>query len=440
MMTKEENEQKQTEIELRSDEFQEAMSKIPPWILRWGISVLGIIVVILLIGSFLFKSPEVITTKVVLTGKIPPASIVAKTSGKINNILIHNNEMVKQGDYLAIIDNPANTNDIQYLKAYMHSFDIIHFLFKALPKSTLNVGSLQSSYSSFYSAILSYIQFFQQNYYPMKITLLKGRITKNNLLVENNKKQQAIIYEQLIIGKKQYKRDSLLYAQGILSLEDFEKSYNQLLQDKLTYENICNSIENTEMQTAQINESVFDTQMQSTEKETELKRQIYLALNQLKNDLNVWETDFVLVAPIDGKITFTKYWIKNQNITAGENIFTVIPTSNTNLIGKALLPIARSGKVKIGQPVRIKFDNFQDNEYGTVMGVVSCISLTPFKNEQENNYMVEIALSEGLKTTYKKTLPFMAEMSGEADIITDDMNLIERFFMPLRKLWKESIK
>ena len=48
------------EIELRSEEVQEVMSHVPVWILRWGITVLFCIVIILLIGSYLFKFPDVL--------------------------------------------------------------------------------------------------------------------------------------------------------------------------------------------------------------------------------------------------------------------------------------------------------------------------------------------------------------------------------------------
>ncbi len=35
-----------------------------------------------------------------------------------------------------------------------------------------------------------------------------------------------------------------------------------------------------------------------------------------------------------------------------------------------------------------------------------------------------------MKTNYGKTLPITRQMVGSADIITEDLRLIERFFMP----------
>ena len=74
---------KQEDIELRGEDLQEVLGSIPSWILRWGITLVAVIVIILLGGSAIFKYPEVITSEVTLTGTTPTAGIVAKQSGKL---------------------------------------------------------------------------------------------------------------------------------------------------------------------------------------------------------------------------------------------------------------------------------------------------------------------------------------------------------------------
>ena len=61
-------EDKKHDIELRSEEFQEILSSIPSWRLRWGITVVAIIMFLLLAGSTVFNSPYVISSAVPLTG------------------------------------------------------------------------------------------------------------------------------------------------------------------------------------------------------------------------------------------------------------------------------------------------------------------------------------------------------------------------------------
>ena len=107
-----------SDIELRSEEFQEVLGA---WILRWGITVLAAVVVILLIGSAIVKYPDVIPAQIVLTGSTPPAAIVAHASGKLKELYATDNKDVKTGEYLAVIDNPAETKDIINLKNYLSS-------------------------------------------------------------------------------------------------------------------------------------------------------------------------------------------------------------------------------------------------------------------------------------------------------------------------------
>ena len=46
------------DIELRSEEVQEVMGQVPAWIVRWGITLLFLVVVALLVGSCFFKYPD----------------------------------------------------------------------------------------------------------------------------------------------------------------------------------------------------------------------------------------------------------------------------------------------------------------------------------------------------------------------------------------------
>lgn len=60
------------EINLRSEEVQEIMGRVPPWIERWGITVIALILVVLLAGAALFPYPDTLTGRFIFlpeTGK-----------------------------------------------------------------------------------------------------------------------------------------------------------------------------------------------------------------------------------------------------------------------------------------------------------------------------------------------------------------------------------
>lgn len=431
--------EEEKKVELRSEEFQEVLGDVPPWILRWGITILSIIVVVILVGSSIFKYPDIISSTMTLTGTTPPAAIVAKTSGKLTELSVTDNQTVKAGDYLAVIENSAKTKDILSLKKYLIAIDKGLDTIHILPPKEMNLGSVQGLYSSFYITLSDYFQFKRQDYYLKKIDLMGDRIKRNEAYYNNMLRQKTIIEEQLKLTKLQYARDSTLNKKGVLSNEEFEKSQNQYLQGRLSLENVSSTLENMQIQIAQMRESLLDVDNQYIEKKNTLETQIKTYVTQLLTEIQAWEMSNVLVAPVNGKVTFTTYWVMNQNIAIGDEIFNIVPTDKGEIIGKATLPIARSGKVKIGQKVNIRFENFPDNEFGIVRGILQNISLVPSKGKDGNNYIVEIRLPEGLRTTYNKDLPYLPEMQAQADIITEDLSLLERFFMPVRKIFKERL-
>ena len=434
-------ENRKPEIELRSEEFNEVLSVVPAWIIRWGITVTACVVLLLLVGSAVFKYPDIISSTVTLTGTTPVSAIVAKTSGKLQELYVGNNQQVKANTLLAVIENPARTNDIIRLKELVEQAENSLDTIALVPSQQLQLGSLQSLYSSFYLSMSEYRQFKELAYHLKKIDLVKARIVKNEVYYRNMLKQKDLSVAQAKIAHQQYARDSLLGVKGLVSKEAVEESYSRYLQSSLSAENMDRSLENLQIQLAQMNESLYDTEYQYWDQKNALETQLRSLVNQLRAEIDAWEISYALITPIDGEITLTQYWTNNQNVTAGNIVFNIVPTNQGEIIGKAMLPTERSGKVRKGQKVNIRFSNYPDKEFGIVKGIVENISLIPVLDVQNaKSYMVDIELPNGLRTSYNKDLPFLPEMEGQADIITEDISLLERFLMPIRKVITEGLK
>lgn len=426
------------EIELRSEEVQEVMGQIPAWILRWGITVLFVIVLALLIVSYFFKYPDTLQTDMTLTGNHPAAQLVARNNGKLQHLFVKDGEKVSENQYLAVIENPAVAEDIFNLKKSLQSVtdmpDSAILLF--LPAKELSLGEIQSSYTTFLRSLQEYSNHKLLNYYPQKKEVLAKQIEKYRIYLENLKRQHMVVQEQYIIAHDRYSRDSALYARSVTSLFEYENARTKFLQSKHSLESSSASIDNTSIQITSMEGSLLDIESQQTEKENILLHEFRSTTEQLLNNINSWELNYAIKSPIKGTVTFTKFWSINQNISSGEVVCTVIPETEDNILGKALLPLQNSGKVKTGQRVIVRFSNFPDQEFGIVNGTVSAISLVPL----DGNYTIEIAFPNGLTTNYRKTLPVSPEMQASAEIITDDLRLIERLFMPLKKILKEGFR
>ena len=88
--------------------------------------------------------------------------------------------------------------------------------------------------------------------------------------------------------------------------------------------------------------------------------------------------------------------------------------------------------------VNVKFDNFPYLEFGMVRVQIKNISLVPIAvAEDKKFYMLEVEFPEKLLTNYGKELTFSQEMTGTAEIITEDLRLLDKFLNPIKAVIKK---
>ncbi|MBI5540708.1 MAG: HlyD family efflux transporter periplasmic adaptor subunit [Bacteroidia bacterium] len=418
-------------IELRSEEVQEILGRPPRWILRWGIILLFSVVLLLFVGSWFYKYPDVIVSDISVTTENIPATMVAKSSGKIIKLFVKDKQIVQQNQILAAIENPASYHDVIKLDSLLQIFN---------PKSStlvqtnsfddLLLGDIQVSYINYIKSCNDYNNFIQLNLLNKKIEFLKQQIEIQNRYYNRLNIQSELQKEDLIIAKSEFKRDSSLYSEKVTSEAEFSKSKSAFIQRKQTYESAKTNLLNVKLQISQLGQQIVELQLQVQEQSKQYTQAIEQSYNTLLNSVKQWKQQYLLISPINGRVAFTTVRNENQNITAGDKVFTVIPEVESRMVGRIIMPMQGSGKVKTGQKVNIKFYNFPYMEFGMVIGKVKSISLI----SEESNYVVEVDFPNGLKTNYGKNLIFSQEMKGSAEIITEDIRLIERFFNPLRSL------
>lgn len=160
---------------------------------------------------------------------------------------------------------------------------------------------------------------------------MKVRIVKNEVYYTNMLKQKELSVAQAKIAHQQYARDSLLGVKGLVSKEAVEESYSRYLQSSLSAENMDRSLENLQIQLAQMKESLYDTEYQYLDQRNKLETQLRSLINQLRAEIDAWEINYALITPVDGEITLTQYWTNNQNVTAGNIVFNIVPTNQGRL-------------------------------------------------------------------------------------------------------------
>ena len=100
------------QLNIRTEEIDEILGKTPNKIIRWGVTVIFLVIIALLAGSWFFKYPDKIKGEIEITTLNPPVVVVSKSTGKIDTLLVKNNQQVNREDLLAVIENPAHINDV----------------------------------------------------------------------------------------------------------------------------------------------------------------------------------------------------------------------------------------------------------------------------------------------------------------------------------------
>jgi len=105
----------------QNDEDLQFISTPPSWFLRFGISAIAVVIAVFILGAALIKYPDVVTAKATLTTENPPIRLLAKSSGKISELLVKNNARVKAQTILCVIENAANYQHVLDLQKHLAS-------------------------------------------------------------------------------------------------------------------------------------------------------------------------------------------------------------------------------------------------------------------------------------------------------------------------------
>lgn len=425
-----------TAIELRSEEVQDILTKVPHWMIRWGTVLIFVIIFMLFFVSWFIKYPDVVTTQIVITTNIPPEKIVSKSSGRIEAILVKDKSIVSENSTLAIIENTANYKDVFLLKKIVDEYNVNDdsktFPFALLKNAQL--GEIESAFAVFQKDYQA--EQLNKNLQPFEVENRAQNSEKIQIKerLEILQQQKVINESELQLQKNEIARFETLFNKGIISAQEMEAKKLSYLQAQKSYKSLLTSI--SQLRSSLIDNSKLsqNSQISGTKEEVTLGRNMAQSFYQLKKVIKDWELAYALKSSVSGVVTFLQVWTENQTINVGDNVFSIIPNTKNGFVGKVKAPALNSGKIKVGQVVNIRLANFPDREFGVLKGKIKNISLVP---DKDGNLLLDVALPNGLQTSYKKQIVFQQEMKGTAEIVTEDLRLIERILYQFKSIFEQ---
>lgn len=421
------------EIEEKSEQIREILEKPPTNILKWGITIIFLIIFAMFLAAWVIKYPTVIPSQITITTHVPPHKIIAQSNGKITHLFVKENDVVKANQPIAIIENTAQFSDMEFIqKEISKNSDVLEkdSLQKFQFKDNLILGNVQTSYVNFknaYEEFQEYQILLQSN---KELQILNNQIKLNKEKLNNQSRQLKIYQDELNLIKKDFNRDETLFKKDIISAKEFEDKERSLLVAKRNYENIKDNKANTKITISNLEKEINTIIISKIESESKLYRNVKETYEQLKVSILFWKQKYLLISPIEGKISFFNFLTKNQYVNVGYEMLSIVPKSNNQIIGKMLMPVQNSGQVKQGQKVLIRLTAYPYQEYGMLVGKIKDISLLP----SHDTYAVDVYLPFPLKTTFHKDIKLKSELSGNAEVVTEDLRLLKRVFYQIRKI------
>lgn len=419
-------------LELRSENVQDILTQPPHWMIRWGNTVIFVILLMVLLMSYVIKYPEFIPAPIVVTSKNPPEKLEARTTSKIEKILVKDHQSVNKNQVMMVLQSAADYKDILALKDIVDSMSSSQVLyFPTQQASTFKLGEIQGEYNSFAKALQDEKLFTRLKPYAPENIAANQSLGEYRARIATLQQQRNLEVTKFDLTKKNYLRSQELFNQGVIAAMELENEKIKFLQAEQNLKNINITLSQMQEAVSNLNKTKSGASINTEKDKITYSSQTLQLFEQLRKSLRQWEQNYLIISSTEGVVSFQQFWGENQFVKPGDIVMSVLPNDKEFVVGRMLIPSVNSGKVKPNQKVLVKLDNYRYQEYGIVEGKVQNISLTP---DDKGNYYVDILLPKGLQTSFGKKLPFDRELKGSAEIVTEDLRLIERFFYQIRKL------
>jgi len=417
-------------MHLRSNEVQAFISNKPGFTVRWGITIFFLVLVSLSVVCWFIQYPDIVSAKAMLNSVNAPKVVATKVDGRLVKITAQDNQHVTKGQLLGYMESVADpqsvmqiATDLDSIKSLMESGktnEILRYFPDAInPNNIISLGELQAPYQTFIQTFIAFKDFLSNGFYLHKRVMLQTDFLNIQKLHGFLETQKDLFNHDLVLTQENFNANDTLAQQKVISRFDYRIEKSKLISKQMTVPQINTAIVSNESLQNEKGKEIAELENQIIVQ----KNTFIQALHTMQSQIETWEFQYILKAPEDGKLSFAGFFQENQELKAGQKLFYVLP-NNTGYFIEMLIPQYNFGKVKEGQKVLLKFQAYPYQQYGSVEGIIEHINTLP----SDSGYLAKVSLPQGLMSNYKKPLQYKFGLFAQAEIITENMRLLERFY------------
>ena len=246
------------------------------------------------------------------------------------------------------------------------------------------------------------------------LNLEKNKILNNSLLTS---KQQQL---EIVLGH--IEKDKELLDSGYLSSREYElnkreyqKEVIEIQENALVLGQIDDEIQNL---ISTIEMGKYNLMLV----EMENYRNLLNSLESLKKIYFKIKEEKEIIAPVSGTVFFSDRLNFSRVIQVGNEILTIKPDQNIHeSIARIVTGPESLGRIQMNDRVMITLDAYPIQHYGVIYAKIG----NKREISDDNRYIFDLNMMNGLTTSYQKEISPLAEMKGMGDILINRTNIYE---------------
>lgn len=426
------------------------------------------------------------------TGRMEPKGATQKldslAGGSVKAVNFKEGDTVKAGQVLLELESDILQTDLQQTKSKLEGLQTRRSQLELLKNQLLlSMGVLEQQNQSQASEKLAQVNQAQQILDAKQSTHNLQKLERQALLnqaqqqIYNAENEQQAASARLSIDTKQVQRFSKLVEDGAVSATQIDELKKEQQESKRLYERAKSDIKQAQFRLTEEQNRYQATinQLESDIKQAKLRLQEAessaqsvaqagkLAVLRSQEQLKDLQTQIAAVrseiaqtqsqltsirlqlqqrivrSPIDGTIFEFPVTKPGAVVQPGQRIAQIAP-KNTDLVLKAQMPSQDSGFLKVGMPVKVKFDAYPFQEYGIVQGKVTWISpdskISQTPAGSIGTYDLEVTLEQQYVQNGNKHISLAAGQTANAEVIIRQRRVIDFVLDPFKKLQKGGLE
>jgi HlyD family secretion protein len=415
-----------------TDEIQDIITKVPSWLVRWGITLFFFILTLIVGLAALIRYPDIVKAQLKIDSPNSPKPVVAKQNGKLIKLLASDGAQVKAGESIAYLESTANHEQVLKLLA-----DLYNTQQKAMQngfasditlnnRSNTQLGELQASYQTFFQEYLMYKSSVQNGFYLKKKQYLEKDLADLTQQEKQLDAQKSLQQQDYKLAEDEFDMHKKLALEKVETPAELRQEESKLIAKKSPLIQTESAIITARNNYSAKQKDILELDNQLLEERSKFLQ----ALNSLISQAEEWKAKYILSASQSGRLSYAGIIQENQVLSANQEVFYVNP-GDEQFFGEMAIPQNSMGKVRSGQQVLIKMKSYPFEEYGLIKGNIKNIADVPFK---DSVFIARVNFKVKAATDMSRPLHLKQGMLADAEIVTQDATILQRIARSMIKI------